>query len=145
MGGYAAIGLNHPKDKHNVGGVLRAAHCYGASMVAVAGQRYKKVPTDTLATYRHIPLLSAEKHILDLCPYDCVPVGVEFLDSGTPLPQFKHPRSAFYIFGAEDQTLGKEILSRCRDVVYVPTNFCMNLAATVNVILYDRMAKGAKT
>lgn len=30
-----------------------------------------------------------------------------------------------------------------RDVVYVPTNGCMNLAATVNVVLYDRAAKQA--
>jgi tRNA(Leu) C34 or U34 (ribose-2'-O)-methylase TrmL len=27
-------------------------------------------------------------------------------------------------------------------VVYVPTQGCMNLAASVNVILYDRLAKG---
>jgi tRNA(Leu) C34 or U34 (ribose-2'-O)-methylase TrmL len=26
-------------------------------------------------------------------------------------------------------------------VVYIPTVGCMNLAATVNVVLYDRMAK----
>jgi hypothetical protein len=26
-------------------------------------------------------------------------------------------------------------------VVYIPTIGCMNLAATVNVLLYDRMAK----
>lgn len=32
-------------------------------------------------------------------------------------------------------------MNGCRDIIYVPTNGCMNLAATVNVILYDRMAK----
>jgi tRNA(Leu) C34 or U34 (ribose-2'-O)-methylase TrmL len=30
-------------------------------------------------------------------------------------------------------------------VVYIPTTGCMNLAATVNVVLYDRMAKGNNT
>jgi tRNA(Leu) C34 or U34 (ribose-2'-O)-methylase TrmL len=30
-------------------------------------------------------------------------------------------------------------------VVYIPTTGCMNLAATVNVVLYDRMAKGLNT
>lgn len=141
MGGYAAIGLNHPKIEANVGGVLRAAHCYGAAMVAIAGQRYKKMATDTLCTYRHIPLVITDKHIMDLCPFACVPVAVEFIDTATPLPKFKHPRSAFYIFGAEDQTLGKDVLSRCKEIVYVPTAYCMNLAATVNVLLYDRMCK----
>ncbi|MBU0538004.1 MAG: 23S rRNA methyltransferase, partial [Gammaproteobacteria bacterium] len=27
-------------------------------------------------------------------------------------------------------------------IVYIPTKGCMNLAATVNVVLYDRLAKG---
>ena len=33
------------------------------------------------------------------------------------------------------------MLSWCRDVVYIPTNGCMNLAACVNVVLYDRLSK----
>lgn len=41
----------------------------------------------------------------------------------------------------EDGTLREKILSRCRDRVMIPTNGCMNLAATVNVVLYDRTAK----
>ena len=36
-----------------------------------------------------------------------------------------------------------EVLAWCRDVVYVPTRYCMNLAATVNVVLYDRASKQA--
>ena len=34
-----------------------------------------------------------------------------------------------------------KITDWCRDVVYIPTDKCMNLAATVNVVLYDRLAK----
>jgi len=29
-------------------------------------------------------------------------------------------------------------------VVYIPTVGCMNLAATVNVVLYDRLAKALR-
>jgi tRNA(Leu) C34 or U34 (ribose-2'-O)-methylase TrmL len=58
---------------------------------------------------------------------------------------YVHPESAFYIFGAEDGTLGARVLERCRDRVMVPTNGCMNLAATVNVVLYDRMRKQHET
>ena len=47
----------------------------------------------------------------------------------------------FYVFGAEDATLGARTLSWCRDVIYVPTAGCMNLAATANVVLYDRLVK----
>ncbi len=55
-----------------------------------------------------------------------------------------HPVRAFYIFGGEDATLGGRVLSWCRDVIYIPTAYCMNLAATVNVVLYDRMTKNEK-
>jgi tRNA(Leu) C34 or U34 (ribose-2'-O)-methylase TrmL len=58
------------------------------------------------------------------------------------LVDYKHPPRAFYIFGPEDNSLKKQITNFCRDTIYVPTNGCMNLAATVNVILYDRLAKG---
>lgn len=52
---------------------------------------------------------------------------------------------ALYIFGPEDGSLDKEIRDWCEDVVYIPTTGCMNLAATVNVVLYDRLAKGNNT
>ena len=73
--------------------------------------------------------------------YDCVPVAVDILPGARCLTTYVHPERAFYIFGPEDGTLGEVITKWCRDVVYVPTAFCMNLAAAVNVVLYDRMAK----
>jgi tRNA C32,U32 (ribose-2'-O)-methylase TrmJ len=33
------------------------------------------------------------------------------------------------------------VIDQADDVVYVPTVGCMNLAASVNVLLYDRLAK----
>lgn len=138
--GYAAIGLDNPKDSINVGAALRAAGVYGAAFVAASGRRYGSGPTDTMKQYRHLPLLRPSD-VLDLLPYDCVPVAVELIDGAIPLPEYRHPERAYYIFGGEDATLGERVLSRCRDIVYIPTNGCMNLAATVNVVLYDRLAK----
>ena len=57
------------------------------------------------------------------------------------LPSFKHPDDVIYIFGPEDSTIGQDVLEKADAVVYVPTITCMNLAATVNVVLYDRLAK----
>jgi tRNA(Leu) C34 or U34 (ribose-2'-O)-methylase TrmL len=138
--GYAAIGLHRPKNALNVGSAIRAAHCYGASLIATSGQRYSRAPTDVQAGFRHIPLIQcADLH--DVIPYDCVPVAVDLIEGARPLHSYVHPERAFYVFGPEDGTLGKKVLSWCRDVIYVPTRDCMNLAATVNVILYDRAAK----
>jgi tRNA(Leu) C34 or U34 (ribose-2'-O)-methylase TrmL len=69
-------------------------------------------------------------------------VAVELIDGAKSLTTYKHPPRAFYIFGPEDGTLKKEITDFCEDIVYIPTEGCMNLAATVNVVLYDRLAKG---
>lgn len=138
--GFAAVGLHRPKSPLNVGSALRAAGCYGAALVAMTGQRYRNAPTDPQKVYRHLPLIQVGD-LREAIPFDCVPVAVELLDSARSLISYSHPERAFYVFGPEDGTLGKEVTSWCRDVVYVPTSVCMNLAATVNVVLYDRLAK----
>lgn len=141
---FAGIGLVHPKNNINVGAALRAANCYQANFVVTTGQRYKPALTDTQATFNRIPLfrcLSIEK-IKQYIPYGCVPVAVDLIKGAKPLPEYEHPPQAFYLFGPEDGTLGHQVTSWCRDTIYIPTAQCMNLAATVNVVLYDRFAKG---
>jgi tRNA(Leu) C34 or U34 (ribose-2'-O)-methylase TrmL len=144
--GFSCIGLDNPKTPSNVGSIMRAAGCYGSNSVYYTGDRYKKAKcfiTDPQKNYRHIPLLHVED-LHDVIPFDCIPVAVDLIEGATSLVEYDHPERAFYIFGAEDNTLGKRVLSWCRDIVYVPTNNCMNLAAAVNVILYDRMSKQLK-
>lgn len=46
MRGYAAIGLDHPKNHINVGAALRAAGNYRAAFVAQSGQRCRPGLTD---------------------------------------------------------------------------------------------------
>lgn len=145
--GYAAIALDNPKHGSNVGGAMRAAQVYGAGLIVVSGPRAKahaRHPTDTMKAWRHVPLLLVGD-VFEVIPYGCVPVAVEILPGAQPLPSYEHPERAFYIFGGEDATLGRRVTERCRDRVFVPTNGCMNLAATVNVVLYDRMAKDARS
>lgn len=138
--GFAAVGLHMPKTPSNVGSVLRAAHCYGVGFVAHTGQRYRRAATDTSKAYRHLPLIQTDDLRL-LVPHDCTPVAVDLIEGARDLTTYAHPERAFYIFGPEDGTLGEKVTSWCRDKVFVPTAFCMNLAACVNVVLYDRMAK----
>ena len=109
-------------------------------MLAITGQRYARSITDTMKAYRHLPMLQVED-LHKAVPYDCVPIAVDLIEGARSLVDYVHPERAFYIFGAEDATLGQRVLSWCRDVIYVPTNRRMNLAATVNVVLYDRLAK----
>lgn len=140
MRGFSAVGLHNPKTPANVGSALRAAGCYGAAMLAMSGDRFRKASTDTASAWRHLPLIQTDD-LRNVIPFDCVPVAVDLVPGARPLTNYTHPDRAFYIFGPEDGTLGAGILSWCRDVIYVPTDGCMNLAACVNVVLYDRMAK----
>lgn len=141
--GFASVGLHRPKLIENVGGALRAAQAYSASMVAISGDRIGgeviRHATNTGQAQRHIPVIRGELN--ELIPFGAVPVAVDLVDDAQPLHEFRHPMSAFYVFGPEDGTLGKSVLDWCPFKVFVPTAICMNLAATVNVVLYDRLAK----
>jgi tRNA(Leu) C34 or U34 (ribose-2'-O)-methylase TrmL len=78
---------------------------------------------------------------MDLCPYSAMPVAVDLVDGAKSLISFQHPNAAFYIFGPEDGTIPCSILEQCPIRIAIPTRHCINLAACVNVVLYDRMAK----
>jgi tRNA(Leu) C34 or U34 (ribose-2'-O)-methylase TrmL len=144
VSGFSAIGLVRCKTPENVGGALRAAMCYGASMIAIEGDRSGiQHPTDTTKSWRSIPLLKVDD-LYTVIPHDCVPVAVDLIEDAVSLVDYIHPKRAFYIFGPEDGTLGQRTTSWCRDRVMVPTRHCMNLAATVNVVLYDRIAKSLR-
>jgi tRNA(Leu) C34 or U34 (ribose-2'-O)-methylase TrmL len=134
-----ALGLSNPLNPINVGHVLRAADAYGAAMVAITGSRVRSA-TNVSAAETRIPVMRGTD-LRDLIPYGCVPVAVDLIDGAQDLRSYKHPANAFYIFGAEDATLGAKVTSWCRDVVYVPTRICMNLSACVNVVCYDRISK----
>ncbi len=140
MRGFAAIALDRIKDPANLGGAFRAAHCYSAELVVVGGQRIKRASTDTQKAYRHIPMIETDD-LFQTIPFGAVPVVVEICDRAKSLVTFTHPESAYYIFGPEDGSVSKSYVERAPLVVKVPTAFCMNLAATVNVVLYDRAAK----
>jgi tRNA(Leu) C34 or U34 (ribose-2'-O)-methylase TrmL len=145
--GYSAVGLVNPKCGANVGSVLRAAGCYDAALVVIAGSRpdyyMGRLATDTQKAYRRIPTLRVAD-VFDAVPYDCIPIAVDLLPDARSLFDFQHPERAFYIFGPEDGTLGKAVTDRCKYAVQIPTHYCMNLAATVNVLLYDRAAKNSR-
>ena len=137
------IGLYNPKSPSNVGAVMRAAGCYEADAVRYTGVRFERAArfnTDTRKILNSLTLTGTDDLLSDL-PDDMTVVCVEFAEGATPLPDFVHPQRAIYLFGPEDGNLSQELVNRASHVVYVPTVGCMNLAATVNVVLYDRLAK----
>lgn len=142
------IGLVNPKSPTNVGGVMRAAGCYQANEILYTGKRYalaakhrgEQYNTDTKRAGQHIPL-TATDDLLSARTDGVKLVCVDLVEGAIPLPEFVHPDKAIYVFGPEDGTIEQALIDEADAVVYVPTIGCMNLASSVNVLLYDRLAK----
>jgi len=141
------IGLVNPKTPENMGAVMRAAGCFDAHGILYTGQRYDRAArfiTDTKRRSLSIPLTAVDD-LLKNKPEWATVVCVELVEGAIALPDFDHPDNALYIFGPEDGTLSQQLVDQADVVIYVPTTGCLNLAATVNIVLYDRMAKSTDT
>ena len=142
-----SIGLINPKSPTNVGAIMRAAGCFSADSVYYTGQRYQraaKFNTDTKNVASTIPLTHVEQ-IHQAASAGMSIICVDLIEGAIPLPNFTHPKNALYVFGPEDGTISQDIIDRADSVVYVPTIGCLNLAASVNVLFYDRLCKGEQS
>ncbi len=138
-----SIGLSNPKSPTNVGAVLRAAGCFQADSILYTGERYSRAApfcTDTQKNIEKIPLTGVNC-LLESAPEGAKIVVIELVENAVSLADFQHPENAFYIFGPEDGTVKQKVVNQADSVVYIPTRGCLNLAATVNIVLYDRLAK----
>lgn len=140
---HVTLGVCDPKSPSNIGAIMRAAGCYGVDEVIYTGERFDraaKFHTDTKNTVQKIPLTAVDS-LIEYKNHNAKIICVELAEGAQPLPDFIHPAQALYIFGPEDGSIDQAVIDQADAVVYIPTNTCMNLAATVNVVLYDRMVK----
>lgn len=140
------IGLSNPKSPTNVGAVLRAAGCFHADSIFYTGTRHDHAAafcTDTKNRNKTIPL-TAVNCLLESAPENAKVVVIELAENAQSLVDFVHPDNAYYIFGPEDGSVKQNVINKADCVVYIPTRGCLNLAATVNVVLYDRLAKSTQ-
>jgi len=145
-----SIGLINPKSPDNVGSVMRAAGNFRVDSVFFTGPRYpralKRKPRSvdmSRKVSQNVPI-SEVSCLLKSIPEDMKIVCVEFAENALALPTYQHPEKAFYIFGPEDGSISQDIIDKADAVIYVPTVGCMNLGASVNVLLYDRIAKSSQ-
>ena len=144
------IGLIDPKSPENVESVMRLAGNFRVDSVYYSGKRYPKaakLKPCTVDMSRKVSLnipLTQVADLIDDTPDDLKIVCVEFAENAILLPEYQHPKNTLYIFGPEDSTISQQIIDRADDVVYIPTVSCMNLSATVSVVLYDRLAKSSQ-
>ena len=141
--GFFGIGIQHTKTEQNIGTLWRSASIMGASFIFTIGKRYKKQASDTMQSWRHIPLYNYETfdEFYKAMPYDCQLVGIELDDKSEPIETFKHPERCIYLLGAEDNGLTKEAIDKCHKIVQLAGDYCMNVPVAGSIMMYDKILK----
>lgn len=141
--GFFGIGIQNTKTEANIGTLWRSASILGASFIFTIGRRYKKQASDTMKSWRHIPLYHYEsfEDFYKSMPYDCQLVGVELHPKSIKVSDFKHPERCVYLLGAEDSGISAFALEKCHKIVQLPGNYCMNVSVAGSILMYDRINK----
>lgn len=137
--------LVNPKYPHNLAAAIRACSCFGINSLLWTGSRvdpskFGRLPREErMKGYRDVTWSNCEK------PFDIFPLGtpicVEIGMNAMNLVDFQHPQNAIYVFGPEDGSVPQVIRRLCHNFIYIPAYHCLNLAAALNVVLYDRVSK----
>lgn len=160
----ASILLVDPKHPHNVASALRATAIFGGSALYWTGSRVPppdawpegaRLPREErMRLYRAVAFQHIGTPLPEVLPrarriLTVTPVAVELSDNAESLIDFVHPEEALYCFGPEDGSLPRSIRAGCHRFVRIPADpemrsVPLNLAAAVNLVLYDRLAKSTR-
>jgi len=145
MRGYFGIGVYHPKASVNIGTLWRSAYIFGASFMFTIGKRYVKQASDTMCSYRHVPLFDYVSYddFKENIPYNARLVCIENKGATRFLDKLEHPQQSIYLLGPEDSGLPDVILKK-NIVVQIksPKDFCLNVATAGSIVMYDRYVRG---
>lgn len=141
--GYFGIGIEYPRTAANIGTLWRSAHIMNADFMFVIGQCYKSVRTDTLKSWKHVPLFEYEnfESFYKSLPKDAKLVGIELDKRSVPLTTYRHPQRAVYLLGSERDGLSAEAMKHCDEIIQIPGEFSLNVSAAGSIVLYDRLLK----
>lgn len=137
------MGVFQLKTRYNYGSLFRTAQLMDVDFLFLIGTRFKKQSSDTMCSYRHIPVYEYndfqdfQKHR----PYNVPLVGVEMTKNSQNIISYKHQKNAIYLLGAEDNGLSRECINHCQEIIRLPGEFSMNVAVACSIVLYDRHAK----
>lgn len=141
--GYFGIGIfNHTKDV-NIGTLWRSATILNASFIFTIGRKYARQSSDTLKSYKYIPLYHYTnfEEFYKLMPYNCYLIGIEISDKSIPIKQFVHPERSIYLLGSENNGLPDNVMNKCHSIVQLPGKFCLNVSVAGSLVMFDRYNK----
>jgi tRNA G18 (ribose-2'-O)-methylase SpoU len=133
----------------NLGYLVRAAACYGASCVHVIGavppyKELKRLSGSTndlvrIIQHKNPPDFLEWKRVND---NDGVVVSAELIDGSMSLNNFQFPRGvhSYIVVGNEETGVPTEVLLRSDAIVHIPMpgpGFCLNTSQTANVFSFE--------
>ena len=138
--GYFGIAVIHSNYAVNIGTLMRSANIMGAKFIAVIGKKWKHQNSDTLKTYKHLPLyeFATFDEFYNAMPKSCQLIGVEIDSKARDLKGFEHPDRAIYLLGAEDNGIPQRILEECHHIIQLKGNHCLNVAVAGSIVMYHR-------
>lgn len=144
--GYFGLACYRPKTSHNWGSLYRSAQVLGAAFIATIGERFRRMPSDTMRSWAHVPTFCYPDFAAFQAarPYDCVLVGIELTPTAKMLCDYTHMERAIYLLGAEDDGLPPEVLRACQHVVRLPGNRSLNVACAGTAVLADRVMRWSR-
>lgn len=142
--GYYGIGIQNGKTPENLGVLWRSAQNFGASFIFTIGNRYAKQASDTHNAVNAIPYFHYKtfEEFYDHLPKGAMLISVELTGAATLLSDFKHPRNAVYLLGAEDHGLSKIAIEKSHHLVKFDTPKSLNVSVAGSIVMYDRNVKG---
>lgn len=143
---FFGIGILHVSNEVNVGTLWRSAYVMGASFIFTVGKPYHQQGSDVYQAWTRIPLYHYESidELKAHLPYSTRLIGVELDEQASDLITYEHPDRAVYLLGSEIHGLPETTLQQCHQVIQLPGELSLNVAATGSIVLYDRLAKNSR-
>lgn len=138
--GYFGIGCINMQTKENYGTLFRSALIFNADFIFLIGRKFKKMPTDTLKSHKHIPLYEYETFddFYKNLPVGCKLIGIEKTENSIPIENFKHPKQACYLLGSESFGTPENIISKCDESIQLPGTQFLNVSVAGSIVMFHR-------
>ena len=139
--GYFGIGCINMKIKDNYGTLFRTAQVFGADYLFLIGSKFEIQKTDTMKSWKHLPVYQYDnfEDFKNHLPFNTKLIGIEMTENAIPLNNYKHPKQACYILGAEDKGLPNEVINNCNEIIFLPGERSLNVSVAGSIVLYDRI------
>lgn len=127
----------------NIGSVIRNSNAFLAKKVYTYGKKQWD-RRGAVGTHHYIHIENT-KDLNSLNDYEWV--GIDNVPGAVPMDTFEWPKNALMVFGQEQTGLPKEMLDKCKKVVYIRqfgSVRSLNVGCASAIAMYDYCAKMVK-